>query len=91
MKKKERHYDYGDCHVCGEKMEARRIKQEFWRKETLIVVEDIPAGVCPRCGEKIVKADVGRLIATLFEDAKRVQSARTISVPVLSLTKELGV
>ncbi len=89
MKKKESPYDYGECHVCGEKMEAKRIKQEFWRKRKLVVVEEIPAGVCPQCGEKVVKADIGLLVATLFEDRKRLQKARTISVPVLSFVEEL--
>lgn len=23
-------YDYGGCHVCGERMEEKRIKQDFW-------------------------------------------------------------
>jgi YgiT-type zinc finger domain-containing protein len=89
MKRKKSPYDYDECHVCGEKMEAKRIRQDFWRKDKLVVVEDVPAGVCPQCGEKVVKADIGRLIATLFEDSKRLQKARTISVPVLSFTKEL--
>src|SRR5437899_1886346 len=65
MKKSRSLYDYGKCHVCGERMEERLIKQEFWIKRKLIVVEDIPAGVCPQCGEKVVRANIGRLIAVL--------------------------
>ena len=45
-------YDYGECHTCGNRMEGRRVKQDFWVKGKLIVVEDVPAGVCPQCGEK---------------------------------------
>lgn len=26
-------YNYGKCHVCGERMEEKRIKQDFWIKE----------------------------------------------------------
>lgn len=89
MKKKVSSYDYGECHICGEKMEAKRIRQDFWRKDKLIVVEDIPAGVCPQCGEKVVQADIGRSIAALFEDAKRLQHTRTMSVPIVNFTKEL--
>jgi len=89
MKKSRSLYDYGKCHICGERMEERLIKQEFWIKGKLIVVEDIPAGVCPQCGEKVVRADVGRLIAGLLEDAKRLRKARTMSVPVLSFAEEI--
>jgi YgiT-type zinc finger domain-containing protein len=71
-------------------MEEQRIKQEFWIKGKLIVIEDIPAGVCPQCGEKMVKAEVGRSIAVLIEDPKRLRRARTISVPVISLAKAVA-
>lgn len=90
MKKNKSLYDYGKCHVCTEQMEERRINQEFWIKNNLIVIEDVPAGVCPQCGEKVVKADVGRWIATLLEDSKRLKKARTIKVPVVSFAKEVA-
>ncbi|HEV8718803.1 MAG TPA: YgiT-type zinc finger protein [Candidatus Binatia bacterium] len=90
MKKSRSLYDYGKCHVCGERMEERLIKQEFWIKRKLIVVEDIPAGVCPQCGEKVVRANIGRLIAVLLEDAKRLRKARTMSVPILSFAEEIA-
>ncbi|MDQ3686139.1 MAG: type II toxin-antitoxin system MqsA family antitoxin, partial [Acidobacteriota bacterium] len=60
-------YDYGKCHICGERMEEKKIKQDFWLKGSLIVIEDVPAGVCPQCGEKVVKAEVGRRLANLLE------------------------
>ena len=90
MKKEKSSYDYGECHVCGEQMEEKPIKQEFWIKGKLILVEDIPAGVCFQCGAKVVKADVGRSIAALLEDAKRLQKARTISVPVVRFAQEIA-
>ena len=31
-------------------------------------MEDLPAAVCPQCGEKVVKADVGRWITKLLEN-----------------------
>ncbi len=83
-------YDYGECHICGEQMEERRIKQEFWIKSKLIVIEDVPAGICPQCGEKIVNAEVGRSIAALIEDSKQRRKVRTISVPVLRFIKEVA-
>ena len=82
--------NYGKCRVCGEQMEERRIKQDFWIKETLIVIEDVPTGVCPQCGEKVVKAEVGRQIASLIENTKRWRKARTMSVPVIRFAKEVA-
>ena len=83
-------YHYGKCHVCGEQMEERRIKQDFWLKGSLVVIEDVPAGVCPQCGEKIVRADVGRQLAALLGNIKRARKAKTISVPVLRYAKEVA-
>ncbi len=84
----EKPYDYGECHVCGEPMREQQIKQDFWIKGELIVIEDVPAGVCPQCGEKIVNAATGQQIAALLGDQKSVQDARKISVPVLSLLEK---
>ena len=83
-------HEYGGCHICGGRMEERRIKQDFWIKGKLIVIEDVPAGVCPKCGEKVVKADVGRWITALIEDSKRLRRARTISVPVIKFANEVA-
>jgi YgiT-type zinc finger domain-containing protein len=83
-------YDYGKCHVCGEQMKEKRIKQDFWIKGDLIVIEEVPAGVCPQCGEKIVKAEVGRQIAILIENLKGLRKAKTINVPVIRYVNEVA-
>ncbi len=81
MKKKVVNYDYGECEVCNTPMKERLVKQDFWIQGKLIVVEDVPAGVCPRCGEKVVKAGVGRSILRLIENSDRIAKAPKISVP----------
>jgi YgiT-type zinc finger domain-containing protein len=83
-------YNYGKCHICGKRMEEKRIKQDFWIKGKLIVIEDVPTGVCPQCGEKIVKADVGRQIAALTANTNRLRKTRTMSVPVIRFIKEVA-
>ena len=81
MKKKSVKYNYGECEICNTPMKERLIKQDFWIQGKLIVVEDVPAGVCPKCGEKVVKADVGRSILKLIENSDRIAKAPKISVP----------
>jgi YgiT-type zinc finger domain-containing protein len=76
-------YDYGECEICNTPMQEKRIKQDFWIRGELIVVENVPAGVCPQCGEKIVKADVGRWLMELIEDSERIAKAPRISVPAI--------
>ena len=90
MNNQEKNYDYGKCHVCGELMEEKRINQDFWLKGKLVVIESVPAGVCPQCGEKTVKADVGRELADLIQNLERQPKRKTISVPVLRYAKKVA-
>ncbi len=84
MKTKTTPYDYGECEVCDTPLEAKQVKQDFWIGGRLIVVENVPAGVCPQCGEKVVNATVGRHLAELVRDTKRIAKAARISVPALA-------
>jgi YgiT-type zinc finger domain-containing protein len=83
-------YDYGECRTCNGRMVEKRVKQEFWIKSKLIVIERVPAGVCPQCGERVVKADVGQSVAALLGDLKLVRRARTIAVPVIRFAREVA-
>jgi len=80
-------YEYGECHTCGARMQEKRVKQHLWVKGKLIVIEGVPAGVCPQCGKKVVKADVGMSVARLIEGSKRLRKVRRISVPVIKFAR----
>ncbi|MCI0694610.1 YgiT-type zinc finger protein [candidate division KSB1 bacterium] len=88
MKLKANSYDYGECEICGTPLQEKFINQDFWINGQLIVVENAPAGVCPRCGEKVVKADVGEWIAELIRNAERIAKAPRISVPTIKFELE---
>ncbi len=77
-------YDYGECENCDTPMQEQRIKQDFWIRDELIVLDNVLAGVCPQCGAKVVRADVGSRIADLLNNPERIATAPHISVPVLS-------
>ena len=81
-------YDYGECDICGTPMQARHIKQDFWVRGELIVLDNVPAGVCPQCGAKIVNAAVGHHIAEVLGNAERIAAAPRMAVPVIRLDAE---
>ena len=60
----------------------------FWIRGELIIVEDMSAGICPRCGEKVVKVNVGRWIAKLLENTERIVKVPRISVPTIKFDIE---
>jgi len=68
-------------------MEEKNIKQDFWIRGELIVIEDLPAGICPQCGEKIARAEVGQLAIKLIEDSDKIAKAPRISVPSIKFDK----
>ncbi len=76
--------------VCGEQMQRRRITQEVWVKGELVVVEDVPAGVCRQCGERVVTADVARSLAALLEDPRWRRSARRMDVPIIQYAAKVA-
>ncbi len=82
-------YNYGKCEICNGTLEEKHIQQDFWLKGKLVVIEEVPAGVCPRCGEKVVKAEVGERITELLNDSNRINTAPTISVPLIEYEVEL--
>ncbi|MCI0618399.1 YgiT-type zinc finger protein [bacterium] len=88
MKAGKNNYNYGECEICGTPLQEKLINQDFWIKGQLIVVENVPAGVCPRCGEKVVKADVGQSIAELIKNSERIAKAPRISVPAIKFEAE---
>ena len=81
-------YDYGECEICDTPLQEEYVNQDFWIRGELIVVEGVPAGVCPQCGEKVVRVDVGHWIANLIEDSERIADAPRISVPAIKFDAE---
>ncbi len=87
MKKKAIEYDYGECEMCNTPMKEELIIQDFWIRGELVIVEDVPAGVCPQCGEKVVKAEVGRWVTELINNSERIAKAPRVSVPTIKFGK----
>jgi len=88
MKRKPSGYNYGECEICDTPMHEKYIRQNFWFKGEFVIIEDVPVGLCPKCGEKIVRADVGRWIAKLLENPERISTAPRVSVPAIKFDPE---
>jgi YgiT-type zinc finger domain-containing protein len=88
MKTSNNNYNHGECEICDTPLQGKLINQDFWINGQLIVVENVPAGICPRCGEKVVKADVGQSIAELIKSSERIAKAPRISVPAIKFEPE---
>ena len=80
--------DYGECEVCDTPLQEQYIKQDFWVRGELLILDNVPAGVCPQCGAKIVNAAVGHYIAEVLGNAERIATAPRMAVPVIRIETE---
>ena len=75
--------EYADCYYCGGHVEEQSLPREIWREHRLLVVENVPMGVCRQCGEKFLKPDVAKALDKLLETQS--DPHRTMEVGVYAL------
>ena len=71
-------------------MAEKLVKMDFWIKSDLLVIEDVPAGVCPQCGKKIVNAKVGKQLSAILENSNNRQVTKSLTVPVYPFLKKVA-
>jgi YgiT-type zinc finger domain-containing protein len=49
---------YADCTVCGGEVEERHINYDYRCRDHMLVLRNVPAGICLQCGEKYFTPDV---------------------------------
>jgi len=72
------------CDFCGGTLYSKTVPLEFRIKGELIVIEDVPAEVCNRCGQKYLSAQTDAGIEQLFKT--KPHADKTITVPVFQWT-----
>ena len=78
---------YSSCSYCGSSVEERHVRIEMRVGDTLVVFENVPAGVCDHCGEEYIRADVQEKMVALSKTPVK----KTIEVPVYQFTDPLTV
>lgn len=73
------------CLVCRWEMVDRKVTVDLRIGDELLIVEEVPATVCDRCGERVFTPEVTRRLQTLAKQRKK--PLRTVVVPVFSLDK----
>ncbi|MBM4092452.1 MAG: YgiT-type zinc finger protein [Planctomycetes bacterium] len=73
-------YDF-NCEHCGGEVKARRVEREALRhKSSFVILEDVPIGVCGKCGARYFDASVLRRVAEIGRG--KTPRDRTLEVPV---------
>ena len=73
-------YDF-ICEHCSGTVRQRRVEREALRHTGgFVILEDVPIGVCDKCGARFFDASVVRRVAEIGRGTS--PSQRTIAVPV---------
>lgn len=78
--------DFADCTFCGGEVREMRIDYDYRRKGQLLIMKNVPAGVCTQCGEKYFKPDVLREMDRRYHDIVdcREKPEEVIEIPAVS-------
>ncbi len=71
------------CEYCGGLIVEKKTDITRRVKKQLVLIEDVPVGVCKECGTRYYSANVLKIIAESIRS--RNKAKRHISVPVYSL------
>ena len=78
--------DFGDCTFCGGEVEGKQIEYDYRRLGQLLVISNVPSGVCRQCGEKYFKPDVLKRMDQAYHDVfdRHQEPERVLEVPAVS-------
>lgn len=70
------------CYFCdGEILKNQRVKVDLWWGDDLVIFENVPANVCPQCGEKYFDSDVSKEMKKIAKNKSN--AIRHLTVPVM--------
>ena len=68
------------CYFCKGRVIEQKIPVDFRWGDDLVVIEDVPAGVCQQCGEKYFDAKVYKEMERLAKTKEKPIKQVTINV-----------
>ena len=59
-----------ECFMCKGQMEDKKVKYLVDLENTIIIIKDVPAKVCQKCGEKYFEDDTAKNIEKIVNQLK---------------------
>jgi YgiT-type zinc finger domain-containing protein len=70
----------GKCYFCKGKVADQQITVDYRWGDTLVVIKDVPAGVCEQCGEKYLSGDVYKELERLAKSKSHFTGEMTVGI-----------
>lgn len=76
---------YDKCEYCGGPVREKLVTVDYWHKKKLYLFENVPVGVCKKCGERYYPGPV----LERFEEivSHRDMFERWVKVPTFNFSK----
>jgi len=68
------------CYFCKGEVIEERVTIDYRWGDDLVVIRDVPAGVCKQCGEKYLSGDVYKRLEKIARDKSHLNSKITVDV-----------
>ena len=77
-------YDYGTCHVCGGLIEEQLTEHSLRDGKDWVFIQDVPTGVCQKCGEQILQWKVTARIEEVLREREHQAPSGSVEVPIFA-------
>lgn len=72
-----------ECEYCSGDIRQKHVTVNHWYEDKLVIIKNVPVGVCDQCGERYYEAAILDQLDTLAQDSEAAKEK--ISVPVMVL------
>lgn len=76
------------CEYCDGKLEQRSVRAPFHYKNSVIYIDNVPAWVCGKCGERYFDASVYKQLETIAKYRSKI--LKTVSFPLADFNKSIA-
>ena len=70
-----------ECEYCAGTIKPKKATVEHWYDGKLVIIRDVPIGVCNKCGERYYEAETLEQLDMIAQESESAQER--MSVPVM--------
>jgi len=69
-----------ECEYCGGVIQPKKVTVEHWYEGKLVIIKDVPVGVCKACGERYYEAATLEQLDAMAQESESVQERISVAV-----------
>ena len=73
-----------ECEYCSGEIRQRKVTVDHWYKDKLVIIKDVPVGVCQECGQRYYAATTLDRLDAMAQNSNT--ASKRISVPVMVMS-----